>query len=871
MSVLAMVSICWLASQVASPAGSELRTYVDNFSWLGDTVACLQDCLHTAQAFCSALKLPIDWRKSFCWGSNHQLRRWFGTQAAASLPEGVRLQRVSHAKDLGTCFRYQRQASLAQGDARLAEGFRRLDVLARQPRPLANKARLIQMGVWPQCFFAQEGRALSLQKVAQFRGKAAKALSAAGHSQSSALTLSCVTPNVVDPEVYLMIQAAAALRRAFQVQPEVGNHVLQAAVAAQQAPCPVFGPASALAALLLRNSWEIHPCGRCSGPGCAEFNLRFSSRRQIRRAVLAGWAFELSNKVAHRNGLSQLGAIDFRATHKAVAGLAVPFHHVAANCISGGHMSHAAQSQWDPLVEANCRHCGAWDTKWHRCFQCPIADAVRQPFLPLLSWVADHAPHWIHASVATEHADAHVLRLINAKRVFVPPPNPPCDPYGGAWHFYTDGSCNVPCTPEARHASWAVVVDAAQTVPVEVLLHAFLHTHTALPAFHVVAQGMCPGQQSIGRAEICAILQVCCIARSHPHVICEVWSDSTYAIGFVQGLHKHCSTGLPDTDLDLCEWASVWVAPPNLRVHKVKSHQQLDWPINSSTRAALGNAVADTAAKSARASDLALVLDLVADVDRHHVQQKDMLRAYLHYQAELTKLFGRLRHNRVSDTNLTKQLDSQEGRDQWFSLGAFTLTQAISLPEDVPEALLLAAPWPPWFVAAVWRWTASLQWPTIRGRCQRTDGVTNIELLANFVATTSVLPPVHVSGRKAADVDPRSPMGILVPVVLKEAIMTLMAAIRFLNGRTQRPCFLGTRHHKIRALEVIGFTTPKRGFLPRPQMTHLGGTYALLQQALFGAHPGESFREACLMADVNLFPSDTALHLRWARAQTKPR
>ena len=152
LSVVAMVSLCWLASQVAAPEGCDLRTYVDNFSWLGDSIECLQACLVSAQQFCAALRLPIDWKKSFCWGSTHQIRRWFDAQSEPLLPKEVRLHRVLHAKDLGTCFRFSKNASLSKGEPRLAEGVRRLEVLARQPRPPCNRAFLIQSSVWPQCF-----------------------------------------------------------------------------------------------------------------------------------------------------------------------------------------------------------------------------------------------------------------------------------------------------------------------------------------------------------------------------------------------------------------------------------------------------------------------------------------------------------------------------------------------------------------------------------------------------------------------------------------------------------------------------------------------------------------------------------------------
>ena len=292
LSVLAMVGLCWMASQTASPAGSTLRTYVDNFSWLGDTAHCLRDCLQAATKFCSALSLPIDWKKSYSWGTTHSIRAWLDTQAAQYLPAGAKLQRVAQAKDLGVCFRFSKSASLAKGEPRLAEGLRRLDMVARQPRPVSNKAALIQMGVWPQCFYAQEGRALCTKQVDHFRSKAFKALVQAGHSQSAAVAMACVSSRVVDPEVYLLTQCLLCLRRAFSLQPATAWLVLRMANEAFASAEKAIGPATALACMLRRNHWTLHEDGKCSGPGCVSLHLRY---------VVANKSSKLSRQPGTRN------------------------------------------------------------------------------------------------------------------------------------------------------------------------------------------------------------------------------------------------------------------------------------------------------------------------------------------------------------------------------------------------------------------------------------------------------------------------------------------------------------------------------------------------------------------------------------------
>ena len=257
--------------------------------------------------------------------------------------------------------------------------------------------------------------------------------------------------------------------------------VLQIASRIFQESGRAIGPATTLAVMLGRNGWCLSGDGRCTGPGCAEFSVRFSSRKQVTRAILSAWSTELGTMLQHRNGLSNLGAVDARSTQNALAKQPRPFQGVAINCISGGHMSCAARSQWDRLTSNTCRFYGSKDTKWHRCFECPVAGQLRRHFESTLEWVKCHAPHWIHAAVALQHPDSHVLRLIFARRVHVPPPSPVSAPSQQSWTFYTDGSCSVPRFPQARHASWAVIFDAAPSVPTAALLAAHQSAGKAPP------------------------------------------------------------------------------------------------------------------------------------------------------------------------------------------------------------------------------------------------------------------------------------------------------------------------------------------------------------------------------------------------------
>ena len=305
--------------------------YVDNFSWLAPTKGSFVQSLELAQSTCLSLKSPIDWGKSFCWATTPRLKTFLDKHLGPHLPPDGVLRRAADATDLGVHFRFQIRSCHGKEDRRLVEGKRRLDVLRKQPRSLPHKNGLLLAGIWPQA--CMSSRVLPNSVAGHLRSKAAKALCHTGPSQSSILSQT-------DPEVYLFVQAIASLRRAFQVQPRLAECVLARLQCIDSADGLVYGPATALAKLFHRHGWTCGQNGWCLGPGMHTFSLKCSSRKQICNAVQFAWVYSLPDKVAHRNGLAQLGALSLSGTHSVLNALPSQVRGVF-NCVAGGYMSNS--------------------------------------------------------------------------------------------------------------------------------------------------------------------------------------------------------------------------------------------------------------------------------------------------------------------------------------------------------------------------------------------------------------------------------------------------------------------------------------------------------------------------------------------------
>ena len=199
-------------------------SFVDNLAWSGGQPRQLLQALSVSLDLLQRLRLPVDWRKSCCFRTTRELRSWWKQQACHALPQGVELEVVSEARsELGVAFRYDAKPKQHLRSLRLLEGKARLAHLQDQPRGLLEKAKLIQVGVWPQCLYqGLEGHCLARHEFAALRTAAAAAL-VGGHSSVSPLLalgpLGTITTSVQDPSLYCLMAQLRALRRMWNSHP----------------------------------------------------------------------------------------------------------------------------------------------------------------------------------------------------------------------------------------------------------------------------------------------------------------------------------------------------------------------------------------------------------------------------------------------------------------------------------------------------------------------------------------------------------------------------------------------------------------------------------------------------------------------------
>ncbi|CAE7364605.1 ngoBIM, partial [Symbiodinium sp. CCMP2592] len=851
LSVLAQVAVCWAAQSRQSVFGAEMVSYVDNLTWTGRDQLAMAESITDAQAFCLSLKLPIDWTKSFAWATCSKLRRWLTGPAQSLIPQGCQLTIVHYAKDLGIAFKFRRNNALNSARHRLEEGHRRLRALRNPAIPLFDKARILQTSVWPATLYGLESRLLSEDEVSKLRTGGCEALLGPRRSANPTLALSALTPRVSDPEVYLLCQALLALQRMLCLQPLLGMEWLRLTVHHLHQPGRVFGPATALAGLLVRNGWCLRADGNLAGPGNAKVHLLRDRPKVLRRAVKVAWLAQVPSKVQGRNGMLFAGVPAPCITEKVLLRFGPGMQIHLAQTMVGGFLSNAAKSTWDPLQSSSCVLCGMVDHKRHRILECPVAAPLRQLYQPLLDWIEQDQPHWFHCPFPVALDAEDFLRLFWHSRKLVPPPVLPhlCLEGLTTAHLFTDGACSRPNLPAARHAAWAVVLYTGSACMTLRETGFFWCQHAQIPpGWHVVAQGVVPGCQDINRAEYCALVQALMVVRALPVADVVIWTDSKNAQravsppgpqGVSPGRWHFASDLVPDDLPHLLAGVSV---------RKVKSHQDLHQLLQSAADEdllpALGNAIVDAAAKQALCDDLELAHDQCQQIADWHQQQASFFDMYCRYLAELTKIVVPAKRSQLLLTS-TVEMEAPACHDSWCLLQPplHRCPTTVTWPR---EAVRAVSSWPDWYTVALGGWIEQLCWPSSLPEDTDFAGITYHELLVNFVVTTAVLPPVRLHSTGASEwVSLLRPAGILLPAVLRELIVHFVSSVGMLSKKCGCALWPSPRHHRLRTLELCGSTNVgKKGLLYRPRMPNLSSTLKVLLDIAQSNRPGECLREA---------------------------
>eukprot|EP00438_Fugacium_kawagutii_P019979 Skav228573 [mRNA] locus=scaffold1368:98412:103832:- [translate_table: standard] len=818
-SVLCCIALARLWIECVQTESVDPYSYADNWAWKSTSTPSNLATLDHTKAYCDALRLRIDWNKTWVWTCQRPVSPTWTEEVHAHCPSPHPVQTVHVARELGYTVNYNKVHSRSTQKDRHDQA---LDYIRKSAQPtlsLDSRARLCAYAV-TKALWGTESYVVGQSWFTALRSAIAKTLIIDKSHSNSHLACALLSKHLEDPELYHLKQCIRSCRNMIIYQPEQYRQTFFRMVAHHNRKhTSVWGPAGALAWNLGKLGWNLRSDGLIETDTTVSFHLTDCSLKCLMRYLDHAWMKHLVQCELQRPEWTQLPVPDREATLSCLNTTAHP--QTIAQFLTGASML-ARQVQHVPAAQAyydtdKCALCGEEDTYEHRALQCTSLAHVRSRYPDLCELMADLNVCHVNLPVVYEdpHYDFNVCYFQHRPAPSLSPDM--LDLLGtleqqhGTVTCYTDGSCDHPNQPVSRRATYAVVVDTM--MPDSLKDHAidrFVATGTIPDAFQVCLLGEVAGTQSIPRAELQAIINIASTALN-----VHAWTDSAYSLDMIELVR--CTPdvrflhSLPNYDLLLQLWNCV--RRPTFTAGKVPAHalnpasdpQVLTWR-------KLGNEAADRAAKG-----------FLQHVHRTYPlelsplrRQQDIKRCHLWYdylhelQVERAKLFQQQDSTApIGDDNLTWE-------DQFLLLQHWTPEPSVQYvtPVDADEVLDNYV-WGSQYGDLLLRWLATLHWPSTLDACDPCGlGVTWYELLMSFQYSTQYGTVINTgtqhAGFQPTRIEPNHP-----DIPWSKQVTSFEKALSCLQGWFDDPLYPSERHMSS-AFRLLGGTHAKHGLKYRP-------------------------------------------------------
>ena len=613
-------------------SGVYVNAYADNWSYAADEPSAHGEAVSKTLEVTSSLRLQIDWQKTWGWGTKtshiHALRR-----AAELARPDLQLQIAVNARELGYILHYRKQQYRGTQKKRHDQARARLKKMSYKGYSVNIMAQLIQQAVLPKAFFGVHIYVPGQHYFDEMRTSICQALCPGGNANPK-LVVASMSDRLMDPEVYVILQALRAARRYLQAASiQWKRSFLHLASRRPLEAQRITGPARALRHYVQRLGWSISTEGNLLIDPWTTISLTDADFGLLRQLVERDWADDISRRLT-RHHWKNAPALDCIAT----VGLCRTFTDADRACLvrelAGGFLLQSRKSKFNEDLDESCPLCGLLDTTEHRVLHCETLAEVRDRYPAVVQWLQEMDPIHLHWPFAFQHSDnSMTATMLRAQ----PKPDLHILPAGNQRaRFYTDGSCVFPAHSCIRWAAYGIIQDLRD--PTTWSYEDLLNLHFETPnAFQIVAVGLCPGRQTIQRAELEAVLL---LLENDTDI--DVYTDSAYVILQVQRIRS----GAPITDLALC---------PNydqlLRLHrvltttvhtpgiwKVKAHQKVDRTFTyEELLHATGNQHVDEVAKKAANSLGGPLQTVLRQQAAEYLEHRERLLQHLSFRVDLNK------------------------------------------------------------------------------------------------------------------------------------------------------------------------------------------------------------------------------------------
>ena len=727
-SVLACIALSRVWANQVVKVGANPACYADNWSLKANSTQITEIAISTTINCAEAMKLLIDWAKTWCWRTSSRGKAEWKQKMQTLLPPGIHIHIVNAARELGYTMAYNKVQSRQTQRQRHDEAIKRITKLRRTRANLQVRAQICADACLSKALFGTVTYHVGNPWIKELRSLIAKTLVPERRNSNPFLATQLLSPFVRDPELHLIIESIRCVRRfLLTLDTEQQNAFYYFLSRHSGSYHDVYGPAGALRANLLRIGWQIDKQGWIQTDTQVQLHLTHDNLPEIIKFVDHCWMKHVMQCRIVRQNWQHFPIPDRTATTKILCKMSPTQQQVLATQITGAYMLGDQRQHIEDAVEA-CALCGQPEDIYHRILQCPELQHVYIEHNQIVKFLTDHHPCHMYIPVAYQHEDYEFQTwffrqlpktelldavLDNVQKEILAGYRP---------MFWTDGSCNTPQHPIHRRASIAIVHHPQiDKNTVDTIVAEYVKNKRLPHSFQVVGASACQGAQNIPRAELQA---VCILAQKVDSAL--IYTDSSYVVIQVENLgyllDKHKYHKCPNFDLLAKLWDRLQIG--DFKVKKVKAHDIN--PHNDSsftTFCKIGNEVADPVAKQAREQFERQCPIGETHQDINQVKQNLAFRYQL--QVERTKLLS----NRQQTSR--PLIASKTFQDQLLQLcPSYNNTWSFAIQEQDIQAVRSCL-WGTQYSIEILRWLETLQWPTDDE--QVAMGISWYELACNFL------------------------------------------------------------------------------------------------------------------------------------------
>ena len=728
-AMLALSNVWVHLLEAQSPPVAPL-SYADNLGWSAQEPAAHTAALSATIAWSTALRLKVDWQKTWVWATDAKHTLAWKTQRG-QFPELQDVLQVTNARELGYMIAYSKCQYKKTFFARHAEAIEQCRRIARLPHAIAVKGNLLRAPL-SRMLYGTELHMVSLEHLRQLRTAMARALLGSQAQPNPYLATALLHRHILDPHFQLLYHAFRTMRRyLWTLHADERSQFFSHVISHTGQPWKIFGPAGTIKYHLDFLGWTLTKHGHILTDAFGRISFLNCPLERLKQELILAWERHLQLLLSSRKEWTQTPQIDIPTTASLFSALPADRQRIVAGELTGSFQLQCRKAKWVENLDDRCPLCGDEDTVAHRRLHCPALQKARVPHQSLVTYLLDHDNILTALPVAFRHPESS-FDFWWSQNV------PPAVPTQAAQEklkedlllglrplVFTDGSAAPPACPEARQAAGAAVLLPRHLTlePEQIarLLDKYFSTSCIPAEFVTMMVTPTQGAQTIPRAELDMVLQV---VRHCSQV--EIVTDSQYVIDQHQKLLQMTNIALaqaqPNFDLLQQLYAIQRTPGYDVTLTKVASHQLHNGPPTWQRLLQLGNEAADQAAKEARKQ----LVETCRQVPPAHYREE---RTRVVDQFALCFDIGCLRKNILQSTTEDSSATAVSAGILGPPEGPFHV-----FPPDLHQVPLLRfSLWGSGFSAGILYWATQVRWPIDSFNTDisevATAGVTWMELL----------------------------------------------------------------------------------------------------------------------------------------------